>query len=73
MANEEAEQIEKATAAIVELGAISIICNWVDSRGGYVVVVTFGENQTCQAVDTNRIAAYELARQAAVMKKASMS
>lgn len=72
MSTEDAEQIVKISEAIVEMGAKNITCNWVDSRGGYVVVVDFGENHTCQAVDTNRVKAYAIARDVASMLKASM-
>jgi len=72
VAKTEKETIDEIIDAISELGAQEITCDWIDARGGYVVVVDFGDNQKCQAVDANRLNAYSSAHNVAIMKKASM-
>lgn len=44
---------------MITLGAKNISCNWSDRKGGYVVSVSLSNDQSCEAVNTNRVKAYE--------------
>lgn len=73
MGNEEEQKlIDPHLQEMIDMGAHNISCNWADGRGGYVVTVDFGDNQTCDAVNVNRVKAYADAVTAARIKKNSI-